>query len=372
MPQMIDWKTEIASRRKKLWEIIQRNKCDLGLVYSSSEHPQNFRYITNFVPTMGDMWALVNAEQQMECALTFHWELEQARLQSGIDDWYGDFEPLPVVKKRLEGHLPQRIAVVGMDRMPARAFGNLVNDFPNVSFVDVEDEYTCLRRKKSALELDLLREAVRITDGAMESLRDKLKAGMTEFDVSAELLYYFQKRGISRLAFSPLVMSGRHNPVMVRDTTDRRLEAGDAVLVDIGAEYEGYQADVSRTFVLGDPNEAQLRVWNTIEKAHQAVIALSRPETPCNALQTAADEIFNAAGLSLIHRIGHGIGMATSFEWPSLDTETQPLEPGMTIALEPGAYIEGAGSMKLEDSVLITDHGCELLSRCSREVKVPV
>jgi len=94
----------------------------------------------------------------------------------------------------------------------------------------------CGVRKKSALELDLLREAVRITDDAMESLRDKLKVGMTEHDVSAELLYYFQKRGISRLAFSPLVMSGGHNPVMVRDTTERRLKEGDAVLVDIGAE----------------------------------------------------------------------------------------------------------------------------------------
>jgi len=129
---------------------------------------------------------------------------------------------------------------------------------------------------------------------------------------------------------------------------------------------------VTRTFVLGDPNSAQLRVGNMIEKAHQAVIKLSRPGTPCNALQIAADEIFDAAGLSLIHRIGHGIGMATSFEWPSLDTETRQLETGMTIALEPGAYIEGAGSMKLEGSVLITDDGCEVLSMCSRELKVPV
>jgi len=148
MPQMIDWKSEIDSRRKKLWEIIQRNKFDLGLVYSSGEHPQNFRYITNFVPTMGEMWAVISGEQQMDCVLTFHWELEQARIQSGIDGWYGAFELLPVVKERIEVHLPHRIAVIGMERIPARAYGNLVERFPDVSFVDVEDEYTRLRRKK--------------------------------------------------------------------------------------------------------------------------------------------------------------------------------------------------------------------------------
>jgi Xaa-Pro aminopeptidase len=97
---------------------------------------------------------------------------------------------------------------------------------------------------------------------------------------------------------------------------------------------------------------------------------LARPGVPCAELERVSAGIIHEAGFIPAHRIGHGIGLATSFEWPSLDTEQSPLEPGMTICIEPGVYAPGIGNMKLEDDMLITETGCELLTHSDQTLEV--
>jgi Xaa-Pro dipeptidase len=105
--------------------------------------------------------------------------------------------------------------------------------------------------------------------------------------------------------------------------------------------------------------------------AYEAAVELARPGVPCRDLHMAAAKVIESAGYQVAHRIGHGIGLATSYEWPSLDTEESPLEPGVAICIEPGVYAPGAGNMKLEDDVLITDSGCEMLTRSDRGLELP-
>jgi Xaa-Pro aminopeptidase len=168
------------------------------------------------------------------------------------------------------------------------------------------------------------------------------------------------------------VISGNDDPIPIREPTERTIEHGDSVMVDIGAAYDGYQADASRTFVIGEPSELQQRVWEAVSRAYDAALATVRPGVACTRVQRAAAEAAEASGFRLAHRIGHGIGLATSFEWPSLDTEEAPLEPGVTICIEPGVYAPGIGNMKLEDDVLITEHGCELLTTSDQTLEVPL
>jgi Xaa-Pro aminopeptidase len=363
---------ELISRRSKLSDIIQTNECEAGLVYGNQEHSANFRYLTNFVPTMGDMWGVISNSGEMECVCTFHWELGEARQRSGFHEWYGQIDPLPRVIQLLEAGQPKRLAVVGRDRLPVGLFEQLRTRFIDTEFIDIGVQFSILRRCKSPTEIALLRHAVSITDRAMQGIREKLQPGMTEHSIAAELLYDFQSQGISRLAFSPLVVSGVDNPVIARETTGRQIQIGDPVMIDIGAEYEGYQADLTRTFVLGRASQTQERAWQVVCEAYQAVLEITRPGMPCRQLHTKAASILEDAGYPMLHRIGHGIGLATSFEWPSLDTETDPLEPGMTIAIEPAVYAAGVGSMKLEDSLVITETGCEVLSRCSQDLLVEI
>jgi Xaa-Pro aminopeptidase len=365
-----DWQSELEGRRSRVWAIIEGAGAEVGIVYGSADQPGNFRYLTNFAPTMGEMWAIVSGPTSMKCVLNFQWELVGARQRSGINDWVGEFDTVPAVVAALEARGSKRVAVVGLERMPALAYQAIRSSLPDTTFLDIGCDFTKLRRYKSNLELELLREAVRRTDEVMEAVRSELRPGMTEHELAARILYDFHSRGTIELAFTPLVMSGNDDPVLVRDPTDRKLQTGDSVMIDIGGTYEGYQADVTRTFVLGEPNPEQRRAWDTILQAHSAVLKRARPGVTCSTLHEAAVEIMQGAGYHLPHRIGHGIGLATSFEWPSLDTESGSLEPGMTIAIEPGVYRHGVGSMKLEDSLVITEDGNEVLSKCSTALEV--
>lgn len=366
-----EWREELHRRRRQAWAIMERNECDSALVFGSGEHAQSFRYLTNFVPVLGDMWAIMAGPSHIECILTFHWQLDEARKRSGIDAWTGEFDPLPAVLDILSASSPKRVAVIELDRLPASAYVALTSGLPGVSLVDLGPEFTALRRRKSSLEVRLLREAARITDTALDQVRATLKPGLTEHEIAATIGYFIRGQG-AELAFCPGVISGVDEPVIMRQPTGRHLQVGDTVMVDIGASYEGYQSDVSRTFVLGTPTPTQQKVWRTVLSAYNAALELARSGIPCNHLHAAAQKAIEDAGYRLLHRVGHGVGLATSYEWPSLDTETALLQEGMTLALEPGIYVQGAGSMKLEDDILITKDGPKNLSRSSHELIVHI
>jgi Xaa-Pro aminopeptidase len=365
-----DWGQELIKRRAEIWTAAQVEDCDLLLVYATREHAETFRYLTNFVPALGDMWGVMTGPEQMACFLNFHWELLEAGTRSGLPDWQGIFDPVPAVMSRVKDASPRRIAVLGLRRLPWVAYQLLSEEVPGIDLVDIGHHLDQIRRIKSPLEIALLKEGARITDLAFAEIRECVRPGISEDELAALVVYVFRREGAG-LAFDPLVMGGldRETAVIARSTRPRPLEQGDTLMIDIGAAFEGYQVDVSRTMVLGEPTALQHKIWDTILEVHETVVSMSRPGVPCVDLHHAAVGIINRAGFEFKHRIGHGFGLATSFEWPSLDSETAPLQPGMTIAIEPGIYEVGAGAMKLEDSLVITKAGCEVISTCSRALE---
>ncbi len=368
-----DWHRELTARRKAVWQIAQAAECDIVLIYGGWGHAEPFRYVTNFVPVLGDAYAIAGGAEQWGCVLNFSWQLIEAQTISGLNDWYGIFNPVPKVTDLLQSTAPnaKRIGVVGLHRLPHPTYQAIKTAFPTVELLDIGAAVGKLRWRKSAFEIELLREAAHITDAAFNAIRTELKPGLTEFEVAARLNYHIQRQG-AELSFAGTVVSGNDYPIPIRMPTDRQLQRGDSVMIDIGASYQGYQADATRTFVLGEPNADQLRVWDVILRAYDAAFDHIRPGVPCIDVHRAAVAVIEGAGYKLVHRIGHGVGLATSFEYPSLDTETAPLEPGITICIEPGIYVAGAGNMKLEDDVVVTVDGYELLTDCPRELAIPV
>ncbi len=368
-----DWYRELTDRRKALWQVAQGTGCDLVLIYGGWGHAEPFRYVTNFVPVLGDAYAICAGAEQIACVLNFGWQLIEARAISGISDWYGIFNPVPKVIELLQAAAPsaKRIGVVGLHRLPHPTYQAIKAAFPGAELIDIGTAVGKLRWRKSDFEIQLLSEAARITDAAFDAIRTELKPGLTEFEVAARLNYHIQKLGAD-LSFAGTVVSGNDYPIPIRMPTDRKLQVGDSIMIDIGASYQGYQADATRTFVLGEPNADQLRVWNVILQAYAAAFEQIRPGVPCIDVHRAAVAVIEGAGYALAHRIGHGIGLATSFEYPSLDTESALLEPGNSICIEPGIYVAGAGNMKLEDDLVVTTASCQLLTHSSRELIVPV
>jgi Xaa-Pro dipeptidase len=365
------WHRELAERRQAVWRIAQAAECDLALIYGGWGHAEPFRYLTNFTPVLGDAYAILASAEQIACVLNFSWQLIEARAISGLPDWYGIFNTTPKVLELLGSMnaAPRRIGLVGLHRLPHPVYEAIQAAFPNAVLIDLGAEVGKLRWRKTDFEISLLREAGRITDAALDWARANMKPGMTEFEVAANLNYVMQSTG-AELSFSPTVISGNDKPIPIRMPTDRKLQAGDTVMIDIGAMYQGYQADASRTYVLGEPNADQQKVWDIIQRAYDATFAQIRPGVPCRELHRAAVAVIEGEGYQLVHRIGHGIGLSTSFEYPSLDTETAPLEAGMTFCIEPGIYVAGAGNMKLEDDVVVTADGYALLTHSARHLAV--
>ena len=355
------WAEELEARRAAVGRIVDGRECDALLVFGSHGHAEHFRYLTNFAPALGDAWLVLARDAAPTCVLDFDWQLIEARRRSAIEDWRARFGAAPLVAEVLAAARPRRLAVAGLDRLPVIAWQTIRGDF---DVVDVGAEVARLRRAKSTLELQLLREAARLTDAALDVARAEAQPGVTERGLAARI---GQELG-PEWSFPPTVISGNDDPIPIREPTERTIEHGDSVMVDIGAAYDGYQADASRTFVIGEPSELQQRVWEAVSRAYEAALATVRPGVACTRVQRAAAEAAEASGFRLAHRIGHGIGLATSFEWPNLAGDEEPLEVGTTICIEPSIAVDGAGVMKLEDDLVVTDDGYELLNVSDRSL----
>jgi Xaa-Pro aminopeptidase len=357
------WREELDRRRARARAVVSDAGCDLAVVYGSDRWGQSFRYLTNFEPVLGDMWLLLG--DSLRCFLTFQWQIIEARGLSGIEEWHGQFDPVPPVVEAVRDSGAKRVAVVGLQRMPVPAWRAL--ESLGLELVDLDVAFGELRRRKSAFEIELLRDAARLTDRMLDAARGQLEPGAIETEVAASLATIPLGAG-GDCSFEPTVISGVDDPIPVRRSTRRAIAAGDTVMVDVGAALQGYQGDATRTYVVGTPTRTQLDAWGIVRRAYDAALKLARPGVPCLELHRAAAAIIEDAGFEVAHRIGHGIGLATSYEWPSLDTETAPLEPGMTICIEPGVFAPGSGNMKLEDDLVITEDGHELLTESDRSL----
>src|SRR5260221_3791851 len=132
-----EWRSELTARRAAVWASAQRHECDLGLIFGSFGHAEPFRYLVNFVPVLGDAWGILTAPDKMTCVLNFSWQLEEARQISGLQEWYGVFDPVPTVVELLVSRAPKRVGLIGMHRLPVTAFEAIKTALPNTVFVDI-------------------------------------------------------------------------------------------------------------------------------------------------------------------------------------------------------------------------------------------
>src|SRR5579864_3093600 len=241
------WRAELAARRGRVRRLLEESGCDVGVIFGCDGHNEHFRYLTNFAPVLGDSWLILGAEER--CVLTFQWQIPEARTLSGIERWEGAFDPVPLVRDDLRGMRPTRIGIAGLERMPVPVHGALADGLA-ARVVDLSASVAGLRRRKSPLEVERLRAAARITDMMLDAARAMARPGVTEAELAAELSVIPLRRG-ARCAFETTVVSGVDAPVSIRRPTGRALAVGDSVMVDLGAEVEGYQADATRTFVVG-------------------------------------------------------------------------------------------------------------------------
>lgn len=228
-----------------------------------------------------------------------------------------------------------------------------------------------MRMRKDPAEIEALRANARMADAAMEEAFRALRPGMTELELAKVVEDAFARRGADRVTFN--IIGGGPNAAFPHHHTGRRpLRAGEAVLLDIGASAQHYNSDITRTAFLGEPDPEYRQVHAVVEAAVQAALAAIRPGVPAREVDEAARRVIRDAGYGeyFTHRVGHGIGL-TGHEPPYITGSNDlPLEQGMTFSVEPGIYLPGKFGVRLEEIVVVTDRGAEVLSGLSREVFV--
>lgn len=223
------------------------------------------------------------------------------------------------------------------------------------------------RMQKDRFEIDFLRQAAKLGALGYDFILSQLKEGIQELELALELEIFWKRNGGQGLAFDSIIAFGANSSMPHYRAGESVLRRGDLVLIDIGVLYQNYHSDMTRVVFFGDVGPEMQKVYQVVQQAQQAAIALCRPGTLIKDLDHCARHLIDAAGFEgrFTHSLGHGVGLEIH-EFPPLSQKSPyadcALKPGMVITIEPGIYLPGKGGVRLEDTVVITENGHENLT----------
>jgi Xaa-Pro aminopeptidase len=281
-------------------------------------------------------------------------------------------------KKKMEGIFSLlfdlKIRKIGFESasLPFSAYQFLTERLANeTKLIPLEEELRNLRAVKDTQELILIRKAIDISSHAFSQITKTLKESVVEREVALEMEIFMKASGAEALGFDIIIASGKRSALPHGKASDKRIEKGDFILIDFGSGFQGYHSDQTRTVVCGNPSAEQEKIYQIVKEAHDKAIEKVRPGIPMSEVDGAArDHIRNQGyGGYFGHGTGHGIGLAVH-EDPVVNGENKgPLQEGMVFTIEPGIYIPDWGGVRIEDMVLVTPHGVEVLTYLPGELR---
>ena len=353
---------EYRSRREKLAERIKGNILVLKAAPEQElveyQPEDNFYYLTGFDEP--------NAILLLNAAATPHEEILFIPDRKPSEErWTGPkLGPGPEAEKftGFERVLP--IPEFELELKKASEAGNSVYELKEAAA-----DIAYLRQTKSPTEIALLDKAIKITMAAHRAAAKAIAPRVMEYEVEAALEYEFRRAGAERPGFPSIVGSGLFSTILHYEKGTRRMEAGDVVVVDIGAEYSGYSADITRTYpVSGKFSPRQREIYQIVLDAQKAALAEVKPGVTTRDVHRAAMAHIQSKGYDkyFIHGTSHHIGLDVH----DVGSMVRPLEPNMVITVEPGIYIpEEQLGVRIEDDVLVTPTGYRMLSTFPREIR---
>jgi len=289
---------------------------------------------------------------------------EQIHVGTDVRTWEEDESPYAMVAQALKpGAASGRVGIE--EAMPFAFSDGIAQAAPALRFASAIPVTAGCRMLKDAHELALMRRAAEVTLRAHRAVFESLREGATVATVSGWSVAAHRRLGVRG---GSLVLFGPDAAFPHGTEKPRTLRAGDVVLIDGGCRLHGYSSDITRTAVFGaPPSDRQRRIWDLVRKAQQAAFAAARSGVECQAVDAAARQVIEQGGFGpgykyLTHRLGHGIGL-DGHEWPYMVRgNATKLVAGMTFTDEPGIYIPGELGIRHEDTVAVTENGCENLA----------
>ncbi len=349
-------------RITRIRERLQAEGADVFLVSSAV----NRRYLTGFTGSAGLVW--ISGTRQ--ALLTDFRYVEQVKAE--CPDW----ELIQIenynesLKKLIEDDGVKKIAFE-KDYVTVKQIEEWREKL-SPQFLGVSGWAEELRMIKSEAEIENIKRAAKIADDAFAELLPKIRSGVTELDIALELEFLMRKRGASAMSFDPIVASGPRSALPHARPTDRVFSVGDFVVFDFGCVVNGYCSDMTRTIVIGEPEEQHLLIYDLVLKAQLTSLEAVGPGKTGAEIDAIARDIIGEMGYGEYfgHGLGHSLGLEVH-ESPRLSkTDQTVLQPGMLVTVEPGVYLPGFGGVRIEDLVLVTEGGHEVLSSTFKELYV--
>src|SRR5438270_13574661 len=342
---------------------------DLELDGVVSTTPENIRYLSGFSGSLG--YLVIGRTAAEILGDSRYWLQMEAEapgftlVRSGPSHglWALVAERLKALGLRRVGFESQHLTFDQHQRLSAALSG----EHTLVAIAGLVEE---LRIVKTPEEIELLRAVAAIAGRAFDRVRGAIRPGLRERDIAFLLEQTFRELGADGPAFETIVAAGERGALPHGRASDRVLERGDMVAVDFGATAAGYHSDTTRTSVVGEPTPEQARVIEAVRQAQLASMALMKPGETADAVDRRAREALAGEEHAYGHGLGHGIGLQVH-ERPYLSpTDQTVLQAGMVITNEPGIYVPGWAGVRLEEMLLITEDGPEVLTPASAEVGV--
>jgi Xaa-Pro aminopeptidase len=241
---------------------------------------------------------------------------------------------------------------------------------PGRTFVPTVKILETVSAVKDDGEISLIRSAARITDKVFHKILSMVRPGIRECDVAAEISYWHRKYGAECDAFDPIVASGARGALPHAKASDKMIQHRDMVVLDFGCRYNGYCSDLTRTIAIGKPLAQMKKVYGIVLDAQMRAIESARPGIAARSVDAAARKHIRRAGYGkyFIHSLGHGLGLHVHEPLRLSAISTSILETGNVMTIEPGIYLPEIGGVRIEDDIVIQEHGCNVLTESSKEL----
>ncbi len=281
----------------------------------------------------------------------------------------------PLLQDAIARLKQRRLRKIGFEKshLSYEAYAKLVEDLPkSTRLAALDDWIEEARLIKSAAEIECIKESVVTNSLAFDRALRRLRPKMTEAELAAEIDYQQRKLGAEKAAFDTIVASGAHSALPHARPRPESIGINRLLLVDMGAQQRGYMSDMTRTLVVGKATRRMRFLYQAVLEAQLAAIDAVRPGALAAEVDRRARLTLKKHGLEkqFVHSTGHGLGLEIH-EPPRLGrTETRTLAPGMVITIEPGVYLPGEGGIRIEDTVLVTESGCDILTPTPKDLLV--
>lgn len=332
--------------------------------------PISIEYFTGYYTHPGERLLLLNIAIDGKHQLYLNQLFPSAQLDHAIASQidiitYKDGEPVIAI---LAHHLLQ--GLTGIDKIwPAHFLLTLMSEHPTLNPVNSAYLVDDLRAIKTPEEQALMQEASRLNDMAMERLIALVPQGLSEADMVRCLADIYQEVGCKGFSFEPIIAYGANGADPHHETNEDTPRLGEAIVLDIGSHYQGYCSDMTRTVFYGEPDEESLNIYRIVQQANEAAIAKVRPGVSFAEIDRTARQIIEDAGYGeyFTHRTGHFIGRELHEAGDVSSFNHELAQVGQIFSIEPGIYLPGKIGVRIEDLVLVTETGCTVLNRVTKD-----